>query len=328
MDALVPQRSRTDPAAAESKTDRKHQPRRLRATSFRNKGQHDEQHHRHRRHARDVVQSAIETRPPISFDTLLRRDRRSPSPSKRQGSNEQQQQQQQQTAVQAQEAAFEKSVTAQDVENARKENERRETELRQSLKNVEDVAMSSTRELDDTYYAILEKASILRSTVQSLQHLAEETRRMHTTFDEDTQKLEKETKENLDGFHDFEQQEKTINELVKRLQSSRGRADGLNGRLESARHRVEAFEQRENEQEANRRKRWHFIWGSLAVVMMLAVSILIARNRRAVGLQLNDVGNRLAKMGDAVEEVASPLQSKLRPSPSEDPYLHKLFDEL
>lgn len=219
-------------------------------------------------------------------------------------------------------------MTAQDVEKARKENERREEELRQSLKNVEDVAMSSTRELDDTYYSILEKASILRSTVQSLQQLAEESRRMHLTFDQDTQQLEKETNDNLASFNNFEQQEETINELVQRLQASRGKTEGLNERLESARHRVEAFEQRENEKEANRRKRWHFIWGSLALVVLLVIPILVARNRRAVGHQLNDVGHRLAKMGDIVEEVAEPVKRKLRPSPSEDPYLQRLFDEL
>lgn len=325
MDALAPQRSRTDPSATEAKTERTHKPRRLRATSFRNKAQHDEQqqHHRHRRHAKDVVQSAIDTRPPISFDTLLRRDRRSPSPKKRHASGDQQQ-----PSPQQPEQPTAKPVTAQDVEKARKENELREEELRQSLKNVEDVAMSSTRQLDDTYYSILEKASLLRSTVQSLQQLAEESRQAHSTFEEETQKLEKETKENLEGFNGFEQQEKTINELVERLKTSRSKTDGLNERLEAARHRVEAFEQRENEKEVSRRKRWRFIWGTLAVVVVLVVSILIARNRRAVGVQLTDVGNRLASLGDAVEEAASPLQSKLRPSPSEDPFLRELFDEL
>ena len=326
MDAISPQRSRTDPAVTESKNESKHHSRRLRATSFRTKLQHDEHHHRHRRHAKDVVQSAIETRPPISFDTLLRRDRRSPSPRKRYGSTEQQQQ----ANIQPQQQPVaKKAVTAQDVERARKDNEKREEELRESLKNVEDVAMSSTRELDDRYYSILEKASILRSTVQGLQQLAEESRRMHHTFEQDTQKLEKETKDNLSNFNNFSQQETTINELVKRLQDSRGKTDLLDERLESARHRVEAFEQRESEKEANRRQRWRFVWGSLAVVVMLVVSILIAKNRRAVGHQLNDVvGNRLAKIGDAAEDVALPLHSRLRPSPSEDPYLRRLFEEL
>lgn len=323
MDTLIPQRSGTDPAATEAKSERKHHTRRLRATSFRNKAQHDENHHRHRRHAKDVVQSAVETRPPITFDSLLRRDRRSPSPAKRQASNEQQQ-----PNMPAQEQVVAEPVTARDVEKARKENKEREEELRRSLKNVEDVAMSSTRELDETYYSILEKASMLRSTVQSLQQLAEESKKMQSTFEEDTQKLEKETNDNLASFNNFEQQEQTINKLVSRLQDSRTKTDHLNERLESARHRVEAFEQRENEKEANRRMRWHFIWGTLAVIVVLVASILVARNRRAVGLQMNDVGQRLAKMGDAVEEVASPLKSKLSPSPSEDPYLHKLFDEL
>lgn len=323
MDTLAPHRSRTEPEASEAKQERKHHTRRLRATSFRNKAQ-PEEYHRHRRHAKDVVQSAIDTRPPISFDALLRRDKRSPSPSKRHASQEQRQADTHPPPQQR----IAKPVTAQDVDKARKENENREAELRKNLKDVEDVAMSSTRELDDTYYSILEKASILRSTVQGLQRLAEESQKTHKTFEEDTKKLEKETQDNLNGFHNFGQQEQTIDELVKRLQDSRTKTDHLNERLESARNRVEAFEQRETEKESNRRKRWHFIWGSLAVVVLLVISILVAKNRRAVGHQLNDVGNRLAKVGDAVEDVVSPLHSRLRPSPSEDPVLQKLFDEL
>ena len=82
--------------------------------------------------------------------------------------------------------------------------------------------MSSTRQLDDTYYAILEKASILRSTVASLQQIADESRKMHSNFQEDTSKLEQDTKQNLESFGNFEQQEKTINDLVNKLQASRG----------------------------------------------------------------------------------------------------------
>jgi chromosome segregation ATPase len=205
---------------------------------------------------------------------------------------------------------------------------KREEDLRESLKGVEEVGMSSTRQLDDTYYAILEKVSILRSTVASLQQLAEESRRMHASFLEDTSKLEKDTKRNMQSFGNFNQQEKSINHLVSKLESSRGRTNELNDRLESARLRVEAHEERENEKSARRRTQLNITWVALLGIALLVVALVVARNRRKVGKQLNVVGEHLVGLGDVVEDIVAPLSSRLRPSPSEDPYLRKLFDEL
>lgn len=155
-----------------------------------------------------------------------------------------------------------KQVRPEDVDKAKKENERREEELRTSLKNVEDIGMNSTRQLDETYYAILEKASNLHATVASLQQLANESKAMHTSFEEDTSNLEKETKENLDSFGNFDQQEKAINDLVSKLQASKGTTDNLNDRLESARLRVEAYEASENAKQSKRRTRLRITYGS------------------------------------------------------------------
>lgn len=286
-------------------------------------------HHRHRHHAKETVQSAIELKPPITFDHILRRDKKD-SDSSRRGSSiaQQQQQQSDSTATSALHEARQKYVKPEDVAKAKKENEKREEDLRESLKGVEEVGMSSTRQLDDTYYAILEKASILRSTVASLQQLADEGRRMHATLLEDTSKLENDTKQNMESFGNFEQQEKTINQLVSQLENSRGRTNELNDRLESARLRVEAHEVRENEKSARRRTQLNITWVTLLGIALLVVSLIVARNRRKVGKQLDVVGRQLVELGDAVDDMIAPISSRLRPSPSEDPYLRKLFGEL
>ena len=222
-----------------------------------------------------------------------------------------------------------REIRPEDVDKARKENARREEQLRESLKNVEEVGMSSTRQLDDTYYAILEKASILRSTVASIQQLADESRKMHASFQEDTAKIERETKQNLTSYGNFEQQEKRINKLVSHLQDSRGRTNKLNDRLESARLRVEAFEQQEDARQAKRRVRLHVLWTTTLAVFVLIMAIVLAKNRRAVGRQVGSVTEQLVKLGDIAEDVVvMPLSSMLRARPSEDPYLKKLFDEL
>jgi hypothetical protein len=61
---------------------------------------------------------------------------------------------------------------------------------------------------------------------------------------------------------------------------------------------------------------------------VLIVAILLARNRKAVSRQVGTVTEQLVKLGDIAEEVVMPVHLRLRPSPSEDPYLEKLFDEL
>jgi hypothetical protein len=269
------------------------------------------------------VQSAIELKAPITFDHLLRREKKSPDSSRR-GSNIPIPGQADGAGSLRQFEMPRPDIRPEDVDKARKENDKREEQLRESLKSVEEVGMSSTRQLDDTYYAILEKASILRSTVASIQHLADESRKMHSNFQEDTAKIERDTKQNLNSYGNFEQQEKRINVLVSQLQDSRGKTDKLNDRLESARLRVEAFEQQENSRQAKRRTRWHILWATAVAVLVLIIAILLARNRKAVSRQVGTVTEQLVKLGDIAEDVVMPL----RASPSEDPYLKKLFDEL
>lgn len=328
MAEVAPTRSRTDPAAPGQQHQRPLLPRRLHAGSFRSKDQYDSRshgHHSHRHHAKETVQSAIELKPPITFDHLLKRDKRTPESSRR-GSGTRIEPGGAQTDGDASLKELKRDVKPEDVDRARKENDKREEQLRESLKSIEEVGMSSTRQLDDTYYAILEKASILRMTVASIQQLADESLKMHSNFKEETGNIERETTQNLESYGNFEQQERRVNELVSQLQDSRTRTNKLNDRLESARLRVEAFEQQENARAAKQRVRLHILWTSVVAVLVLIVAIMLARNRKAVSRQVGTVTEQLVKLGDIAEEVVVP--ARLRASPSEDPYLKMLFDEL
>lgn len=327
---VAPPRSRTDPPAPMQRPERErsHLHKRLHANTITGRGPH----HRHRS-AKDTVQSAIDLKPPISFEHLLRREKKSPDSSRRGSGSQQQQREINEWRAQQQAHAEEEArrrVEPEDVEKAKAENAKREEELRQSLKSAEDLGMRSTRQLDDTYYAILEKASILRSTVASLQQLAEESRKMHKHFRDDSETLEEETKQNIDAFGNFDEQEKTITELVDKLKGSKGETDKLNERLEAARNRIEAFEKREHAKQAKRRKQWQATWGTLVGVLVLVLAILILKHHRYAAQRLDGVGKTLVSVGDMAEDAASRLPTMLKPapSPSEDPYLRKLFDEL
>ena len=325
---IAPTRSSTEPATQHPVREKSHLHKRLHSNTITGK------HSSSRRHrARDTVQSAIDLRPPISFDHLLRRERKSPDSSRRGSAGQQQQRDiaewraQQQAELEREERQRVRPV---DVEKAKAENVEREEELRQRLKEVEEVGMSSIRQLDDTYYGILEKASILRSTVASLQQLAEESKRMHKQFCEDAEGMKEETRQSIEGFDNFNEQEKAINELVGKLKVSKADTEKLNDRLEAARNRIEAYEKRELAKSAKRRKQWNATWGTLVGVLLLVIAIVLLRHRRDVARRLDDIGRKLVEAGEMAGSVALHLPTDLKPapSPSEDPYLQKLFDEL
>jgi CHAD domain-containing protein len=121
--------------------------------------------------------------------------------------------------------------------------------LRQTLHSLSDASLKTSRQLDDTYYSILEKLSALRQTIGSLQDLCTLTKQLHATFDSDTADLTDEIKAQFLGFDNFSAQENLIDELETRIQGGREKAEALAKRLDSARSRVEAREKVEREWE-------------------------------------------------------------------------------
>lgn len=325
-----PARSRTEPTAPEY-NEKSHLHRRLQSASLRNRAFTGAKEHGYRHAAKETVQSALELKPPISFDSLLRREKKghdlARSGNGRHISRHQQEQQQRNVddwAMQQAELARKRHIRPEDIEKSKKENVKRENELRDSLSAVEEVAMSSTRQLDDTYYAILEKASLLRSTVASLQQLAEESRRMHWRFEEDTKQLEQGTKTSFDGFANFDPQQLIINSLVDQLKHSKESTDCLNDRLETARHRVEAYEEREKQKRKTSRQRWSAVWVMLAGLAVVIVAVIIAKNRATVGGTVHEVAKVLDGFGHDISAILLPSMS----TPDEDSILTKLFDDL
>ncbi|KAM3418580.1 hypothetical protein BST61_g4556 [Cercospora zeina] len=311
-DLMSPTRSRTDPP-----DERSHLHRRLHSSSLRNRAftGGEKEKHGYRHAAKETVQSAMDLRPPISFDTLLRRDKKGAESGRHAGSkhshqhrtSQQQRDLDEWTRQQAQ-LAPKRQIRPVDIENAKRENEKRENVLRDDLAAVEDVAMNSTRQLDDTYYAILEKVSLLRNTVSGLQQLAEDSRSMHAKFKQDSDQLEQNTKTTFDSFAEFEPQQETINELVDQLKKSKQRTDRLNERLEAARHRMEAYEAREKQNRRTSRQRWSAIWVGLAGLLVLFIGFLLAKHRGTAS--------------------SNPLIAVVKPRANldRDPVLDKLFE--
>lgn len=334
MDELLPIRSRTDPPALESQRSQLgHIGRRLHANTIgqlatsnnprqhQHHQHHHSSHHHHRHAAKDTVQSAVELKPPITFDNLLRRDKRGADLYPKEGPELDSS-----PPTHHQHPRSKHKPTTSDVAKAKHNNIKRESRLRSSFKEVEDIGMSSTRQLDDTYYGILEKASLLRATISNLQQLADESKKIHSAFRDSTSKLETETNETLQSFNNFSQQESRINTLVSALRSSREKTEKLNSRLEAARHRVEAYESRDNAAQAKRRAQWHTAWLCLFGVAVVIVAMLVAKNRERVG---DAVEAQLMRFGDLVEDVAGHGRGEPEPGGGgEDEVLERLFDGL
>lgn len=120
-------------------------------------------------------------------------------------------------------------------------------ELRESLQALSDQSMKTTRQLDDVYYSILEKLSVLQSTISNLQDLSSMTKDLHKEFQSETDTFEAEMREQIDAFGGFEDPKKKIGDFEARVKTSKAKADELSARLESARARVLALEAEEKE---------------------------------------------------------------------------------
>lgn len=322
-----PARSNTSP---ERQPERSHGharnlSKKLHAHSIRSKTHSNNGHKPHRsvrNAAKDTVQSAIDIKPPVTFDSILRRgDKRSPDSSRRGSAIPHGQDW---DFAQQQAEAEKRRVKPEDVRKLRGENEKRERELLAALKKVEELGMQSTRQLDDTYYSILEKAENMRNTLAEMQRLADESRSSREKFDQESEELRESSQKAMDGFGEFKTQEEAIDGYVSRLAESKTKTEGLNERLEAARKRVEAYEKRYRETRAKARQRWNITWGSLAAALVLLLALVIARHYRHIGYQSNG-GRGIVAMGDVVDKIAAPITQKLVPTPSEDPVLEEIF---
>lgn len=334
-DLSPPNRASTTPQQA---TERPHRHQRLHASSLVSKGLHGSgNHHYHRHRATESVPSATTAAPPSSIDHFLRRDRRSPE---RRGSENGQDSRNVSEHSDAPQLDVERKtpreIKPEDVVRAKAQNIKREEELSRTLKSVEEIGMKSTRDLDNTYYSILEKVSVLQGTIAALQQLSNESRDLHTRFDKDASELERSSTDSLKAFTGFEGQERTVGGLVDRLKDSKTKTERLNERLELARSRVEAYEKREKEAYAKRRTRWRITWGTLGGVVVLIAALLVVRHHRDVRSALDDVGGRLGEIRDLIENTTDPFMAAMNQSDvtrrttesEDDSPLHALFDAL
>ena len=111
-------------------------------------------------------------------------------------------------------------------------------------------SLKTSRELDNSYYSILEKVSVLRQTIANLQELSGLTKELHDNFRSDTKELADDVQGQFEGFNNFETQHEQVKGLEERIKSGKERADALTARLTEAKKRVDERAKVEAEWEA------------------------------------------------------------------------------
>ena len=205
---------------------------------------------------------------------------------------------------------------------------------------------NTTRRLDNTYYAVLEKLSVLQSTIMSMKELASMTKQLNEEFKTESEGVVHDVERQLDVFEGFEDQQKRIEELQERVQAGRERIKTLGGRVDVVREKVEGWEKAEGEWQEKTRKRLRILWILMALVAAVLLALMGFRYTpaRTQGFDMlkgvntsslaevlpdlerirNDTVSRKKTTMDAFEKM---LEKDEEGKLEEDPRL-RLFDEL
>jgi predicted nuclease with TOPRIM domain len=132
-----------------------------------------------------------------------------------------------------------------------------------------------TRRLDETYYAVLEKLSLLQNTLVAIRELAGMSQEEKEVFRSDSQSLVTEIDAQLDTFSQFDEQQERIESLRERIVTGRDRVSKLSGRLDVVRERVESWEKADRRWQEKTRRRLKVIWIITLVVTITFISIFV-----------------------------------------------------
>lgn len=123
-------------------------------------------------------------------------------------------------------------------------------DIRTALQSLSDQSLKTSRRLDDTYYSILERISVLRQTIGTLHELSSLTRELHENFEADTAELVDDVSGQVEAFDNFKTQQQQVSSLEERIKAGKEKADALTARLEQAKEHVDARAKSEAEWQA------------------------------------------------------------------------------
>lgn len=151
--------------------------------------------------------------------------------------------------------------------------------LRNAISDLNTVSNSTTRRLDDAYYSVLEKLSVLQGTIVSLRNLSSMTKQVTESFKSESGEIASEVESQIGGFQNFETQERRILELQERVEKGRQRIQTLDQRVDIVRQRVAGWEKAEGAWQEQARKRLRIIWIVVGVCVGLIIGTMAFQYR-------------------------------------------------
>ncbi|KAI2629794.1 hypothetical protein GGR54DRAFT_279478 [Hypoxylon sp. NC1633] len=184
--------------------------------------------------------------------------------------------------------------------------------LRKSLVELSTSSTATTRRLDDTYYAVLEKLSMLQSTIVALKELASMSQELNANFKEESQGLVSELEQQADSFGQFDDQQKRIEELQGRIHTGRDKVDTLSKRVDIVRERIESWERADMEWQERTRRRLKIIWIITSVVVFSLVLLFIGAQYASSSENLPTLADVASTIGHREPDVSEAAVNQSR----------------
>ncbi|KXH57706.1 hypothetical protein CSAL01_07085 [Colletotrichum salicis] len=214
--------------------------------------------------------------------------------------------------------------------------------LKNSLVELSGFSTATTRRLDETYYSVLEKKSMLQNTISAIRELTVASRQMTGEFVSEADEMVRDVAGQLDTFGQFGEQESRIKQLQGRIESGRTRIEGLSGRVDLVRRRIEGWERADREWQEKTRKRLRAVWIVTSVVFAVLLLLFVGAQYLGGPADLEGAAGRALKglergpnrsvegvvgSGEEGAPKLSPLWEDRRGREEEEDRL-RVFDEL
>jgi len=174
--------------------------------------------------------------------------------------------------------------------------------LKKSFFDLDTFTSTTTRQLDETYYSILEKLSLLQGTVVAMQALAGMSREVSDSFSQEARDLVADAETQLEGLGGFDDQQKRITSLQGRISGGRERIVALSRRVDAVNDRIDSWERADREWQDRTRRRLKVIWLVMIVIVFVVLTLVFTAQYAPGGLEQATVrfaNESIAKLRDA-----------------------------
>lgn len=228
-----------------------------------------------------------------------------------------------------------RAVTSAELQAEQRKHVLGSSELEKTLSSLNELSTNTTRRLDETYYAVLEKLSSLQSTLASMQELATISRGLKDEFENESGEVVEELNKQVTALGNFDQQQAKIVELQSRISTGREKVKKLESRVEVVQEKVKKWETQEVVSMQNMKYRRNLLRKSLITLGICCILFAVYRyswpGKMSVATHPKDAIRKVAngavsvagKAQTAIEELEHDIGNLPR-----EPHIMAAFDEL